>query len=111
MPKYNQIFLGFGSNIGDRSRNLKKALSLLEIDPQIKIISSSSIYETEPMYVKIQPKFLNRVAEIETEFGPDDLLGVCIEIETKLGRIRKNKKDILRCPNLGMPFRPPMRFQ
>lgn len=90
--------------MGDRFSNLQKALALLEVDPQIKIVSSSGIYETEPMYMKDQPDFLNCVSEIETDYVPDDLLGVCLGIETKLGRIRTGHKNKPRMIDIDILF-------
>lgn len=84
----NEAYLSLGSNMGDREANLKKALKLLDNNPEITIIKTSSIYETEPMYVKDQKSFYNLVAKasIESSIGPFELLGSIKRIEYDLGR-------------------------
>ncbi len=82
------ILLGLGSNIGDREKNIINALHLLELNFSIKIISISSLYETEPVGLKEQPPFLNIVCKIKTELQPDELLKSCLSVEKDLGRVR-----------------------
>jgi len=74
------IFLGFGSNTGDRFENLKGALKYFDIT------RVSSIYETSPVGDIHQRDFLNCVAEIRTKLLPKDLLKEIKAIERKLGR-------------------------
>jgi len=71
----NEAYLSLGSNIGNRKIYLKKALKLLESNPSIGIECTSSLYETEPMYVKDQKSFYNIVvkASIESNMGPFEL--------------------------------------
>lgn len=83
-----RAFLGLGSNLGDRAYYLRKALEALTC-PGIKIQAISRIYETEPWGVREQPEFWNQVAELETTLEPLELLHVCQEIESRLGRERK----------------------
>ena len=66
------ILLGLGSNIGNREKNILTALQLLS--EAVKIIKVSSIYETEPVGFKNQPKFLNVVVSIDTKLLPQELL-------------------------------------
>jgi 2-amino-4-hydroxy-6-hydroxymethyldihydropteridine diphosphokinase len=74
-------FLGLGSNVGDRRRNLMAAAEA------VGALRMSSLYETAPQgEVLDQPDFLNAVVEIETELGPEELLRQCKEIESELGR-------------------------
>jgi len=84
----NIAYLSLGSNMGNRKINLKKALKLLESNPIIGIESISSLYETEPMYIKDQKSFYNIVvrASIEDDMGPFELLGSIKAIEYGLGR-------------------------
>ncbi|HSE41047.1 MAG TPA: 2-amino-4-hydroxy-6-hydroxymethyldihydropteridine diphosphokinase [Acidobacteriota bacterium] len=82
------IFLGLGSNIGDRFSNLKNAIRLLGL----KIKSASSIYETDPVEYLEQPKFLNQVIQVTTILPPADLLSRCQEVEQRLGRSREINK-------------------
>ncbi len=83
-----KVFVGLGSNLGDRAYYLKEAISSLE-GPTIKVKATSRIYETEPWGVIDQPLYWNQVIEIETTLEPLDLLHVCQEIELQLGRERK----------------------
>ena len=84
----NEAYLCLGSNMGNRKINLKKALKLLESNPSIGIESISSLYETEPMYIKDQKSFYNIVVKtsIEKNMGPFELLGTIKAIEYSLGR-------------------------
>jgi 2-amino-4-hydroxy-6-hydroxymethyldihydropteridine diphosphokinase len=85
------VYLGLGSNIGDRARNLDRALEQLEA-PDLRIVRASPIYETEPVDVTEQPWFLNQVAEALTELFPMQLLGRVGRIERELGRLRSIAK-------------------
>lgn len=83
-----KVYLGLGSNLGDRAYYLREAISSLS-SPMIKIGAVSRIYETEPWGVMDQPLYWNQVLEIETTLKPIDLLHFCQDIELKLGRERK----------------------
>jgi 2-amino-4-hydroxy-6-hydroxymethyldihydropteridine diphosphokinase len=89
MQKNNTIaYLGLGSNLGDRAANLLQALPAL-LSGDIRLISASSIYETEPVDYPDQPNFLNIVIALTGEgLEPFSLLNFCLEIESKLGRRR-----------------------
>jgi len=79
------VYLGLGSNQGDRKQNLAQALEL--VSQQVAVEQLSSIYETEPVGYKQQPLFLNAVCRISTKLSPEQLLGLAKDIEAKLGRI------------------------
>lgn len=79
-----RVFLGLGSNIGDRFAHLTGAVN--EIAKIGRLRSLSSVYETDPVGSKGQPKFLNAVLEIETWLMPPDLLRELKVIEKRLGR-------------------------
>ena len=79
-------FLGLGTNIGDRKANLAQALTSLNDRPDLTILRTSRIYETEPWGLVDQPKFLNMVAEIETSIPPRELLERLKKLETDMGR-------------------------
>lgn len=83
-----RVYLGLGSNLGDRAHYLKEAISSLARST-INIVKISSIYETEPWGVMDQPLYWNQVLEIETTLEPLDLLHICQGIELQLGRERK----------------------
>ena len=83
----NEAYLSLGSNTGNRKLNLKKAIKLLGDNPEINIDAVSSIYETEPMYIKDQENFYNLVIRVSiSSLGPFELLGFIKAIEYKLGR-------------------------
>ncbi|MDE6432257.1 MAG: 2-amino-4-hydroxy-6-hydroxymethyldihydropteridine diphosphokinase [Opitutales bacterium] len=81
-------YLSFGSNIGDRLKNLLNAVTILSKMAGIKIIDLSNIYDTAPQNFQAQQNFLNCVAKISTTLSPHELLKVCQKIEQELGRIR-----------------------
>jgi 2-amino-4-hydroxy-6-hydroxymethyldihydropteridine diphosphokinase len=81
-----RIFIGLGSNLGDRAKYLQCALSELVNLHQTTVKKYSSVYETEPVGVKEQPKFLNMVAEVDSMLRPDNLVRELKEIEHRVGR-------------------------
>ena len=102
-----EVYLGLGSNLGDRKANLEKALQLL--GERLNIEQVSSLYETEPVGHKEQPLFFNSVCRAETELGPLQLLSLIKGIETTLGRVpsftsgpRSIDVDILFYEDLSM---------
>jgi 2-amino-4-hydroxy-6-hydroxymethyldihydropteridine diphosphokinase len=84
-------YIGLGSNLGDREDNLENALRMLS--GYVKIMRRSPIYETEPLENPAQPKFLNCVAEIQTDLEPLGLLDVLSLVEKNLGRQKGVKYD------------------
>jgi len=82
------VYLGIGSNIGNRKQNCLEAIRLLSENPFISVIKISSLYETEPVGLESQSSFINCVIGIETTLDPGRLLDVCREIEESLGRER-----------------------
>ncbi len=84
-----KIFVGFGSNQGDRVDFCDRAVTLLGLLPHSQVIAVSSLYETEPVADAGAPGegwFLNGVVQLETDITPQSLLAVCREIERSLGR-------------------------
>jgi 2-amino-4-hydroxy-6-hydroxymethyldihydropteridine diphosphokinase len=101
------IFIGFGTNLGDREKQLQDAWNRLA--RIISIERTSAVYETEPWGVTGQPHFLNLVVEGETALSPQDLLFAVKTIEHDMGRIRGMRYgpriidlDILFYDNLQM---------
>ncbi len=80
------IYLGLGSNIGNREQNLVGCIELLNNTGEIRVFQSSSVYESEPVGYKSQPNFLNMVVEIDTELSPLALLKRTQHIEKQIGR-------------------------
>ncbi|ARD49706.1 2-amino-4-hydroxy-6-hydroxymethyldihydropteridine diphosphokinase [Sporosarcina sp. P33] len=78
-----------GSNIGNRLEHLQQAVRLLQSHPSIHVMRVSSVYETEPVGLTEQAKFLNVAVKLETSLEAKELLGACQSIENKLGRMRK----------------------
>jgi len=81
-----KVYLGLGSNKGDRLAFLKSALSEIANLDQTSIAEVSSVFETEPVGKKDQHEFLNAVVEIDTRLSPRDLLRELKHIEQALGR-------------------------
>ena len=84
-----RIYLGLGSNLGDREAALRNARELLTA-AGIGILRESSLYETEPQDVANQPWFLNQVVEAQTALFPMQLLSRVLKIEKELGRRRRS---------------------
>lgn len=85
------VFLGLGSNLGDRVGFVQQATSLLTNEENIKLVSTSSFYETEPWNFKTENWFVNAVICISTSLYPYQLLKVCNRIESQLGRNREDE--------------------
>ena len=82
------VYIGIGSNIGDRVGYVQQAYRLLNDIDKIDIKKSSSLYETEPYGYKEQNWFINAVIQVETNLEPLKLLMECQRIEKQLGRIK-----------------------
>ena len=78
--------MSLGSNIGDKKRNIIRALELLEYDPFIDVVQESPMYKTEPWGNKQQEYFINCAAKIKTVMSPWKLLNILQETEKKLGK-------------------------
>ena len=117
------IFVLLGTNLGDRIANLSEAISRMSAY-KINVLRQSSIYESAPWGINDQPWFLNLVVEIETTLEANELLEALLQIETEMGRYRKQKwgprlidldilyygeqlssSDTLHLPHPGIPNR------
>lgn len=85
---WHPAFLSLGSNMENRKEHLMNAIRTLEQDEHIKLVQSSSIYETDPVGVTDQAPFLNMVVELETSYNAKELLDKIQEIEQLGGRER-----------------------
>lgn len=90
-----KVYLSLGSNVGDRSKNLRAAIDELP-HAGVAVARVSSFYETEPVDLREQPWFLNCAVEVETHFEAIMLLRALREIETKMG----SKKVVAKGPRL-----------
>jgi len=88
----NKVYIGIGSNLGDRDANIAKALQLVKSINGVKLERTSSIYETDPVGGPPQGKYLNGVFEIKTTLDPARLLDELRKIEDRFGRRREIKK-------------------
>jgi 2-amino-4-hydroxy-6-hydroxymethyldihydropteridine diphosphokinase len=84
--KTYRVFLGLGSNVGTRELHLNNAVHALQKLEPVKLVWTSSVYETDPYGKMDQPKFLNAVVELETGLAPQDLYPHLKAIEQEVGR-------------------------
>lgn len=85
------VFIGLGSNQGERHMWLAAARERLQNAAEIKLLKASSLYETEPHGLLEQPSFLNQVIEVATTLSPQSLLERLLKIENALGRVRTQR--------------------
>jgi 2-amino-4-hydroxy-6-hydroxymethyldihydropteridine diphosphokinase len=118
--KQFKVYLGVGSNKGNRARNIAVALSRLAAIPGIKLVRQSRLYETKPVGGPPQRCFLNSVAVLLTGISAHDLLAILQSIESLMGRERSEVRwgprvidldmllygrRVLRSPALRIPHR------
>lgn len=84
------VYLGLGSNLGDRLSNLKQAVDLLGTGRGVEVVRSSRVYETEPVGPP-QPDYLNAVIDVRTSLTPRELLDACLSVERDMGRVRTQR--------------------
>ena len=85
-PDQHPVLLAFGSNLGDRQKQIETALKALETHPEISVQALSPWYETEPIGYTEQGPFLNGVALLHASLSPLALLSVLQNIEHQLGK-------------------------
>jgi 2-amino-4-hydroxy-6-hydroxymethyldihydropteridine diphosphokinase len=85
------VYLGLGSNLGDREANLREAVQRMDA-AEIRVVRRSSIYETAPQELLDQPWFLNAVVEVQTDLFPLQLLACIRNVERDMGRRRVTPK-------------------
>ena len=90
------IYIGIGSNLGNRIENITKAKYFLDLNG-INITKSSSYYETLSWPDPNKPKFINIVVQSNTKVSPEKLLKIFKSIEKKLGRKKKSKNSPRTC--------------
>jgi 2-amino-4-hydroxy-6-hydroxymethyldihydropteridine diphosphokinase len=84
------VYLGLGSNLGDRAANLAAAIEKLRALGEVTAVSD--FYETEPIEVADQPWFLNAALALETELMPRQLMRRILAVEQSMGRKRMQPK-------------------
>jgi len=83
--KMSKVYIGIGSNLGDRHKNCLRAVELLK-ESGLSVTKQSPVHETEPWGLTEQPAFFNMAVEIETGLAPTELLGLLKKIEKDMGR-------------------------
>ncbi len=85
---FTSVYLGLGTNLGNREENIKIAIK--NIEKQIgSIISQSAFYSSEPFGFESDNMFLNSVVEVSTQLLPTELLTATQSIESEMGRTKK----------------------
>jgi 2-amino-4-hydroxy-6-hydroxymethyldihydropteridine diphosphokinase len=85
MSEMPTVYIGIGSNVGEREENCLRAIGLLE-ENGVRITKRSAMYETEPWGIRDQPRFINMVIASETDLSPRGLLLLLKRIEGDMGR-------------------------
>jgi 2-amino-4-hydroxy-6-hydroxymethyldihydropteridine diphosphokinase len=96
-----------GSNIGGRLRLLSQAKTLILLDPQVRFVDQSSVYETEPVDVKPEyknMKFLNAILIVESPYTAEEWLPKIKKIETTLQRVRTEDRNAPRTIDVDILF-------
>jgi 2-amino-4-hydroxy-6-hydroxymethyldihydropteridine diphosphokinase len=110
-----RVYLGLGTNLGEREQNLATALARLQ--ERLRLVAVSSLYETAPWGITDQPPFLNAAVAAETDLSPAELLTFVKGVEREMGRqpsgrwgprlIDKDKQQygdlVLQTPDLVIP--------
>jgi 2-amino-4-hydroxy-6-hydroxymethyldihydropteridine diphosphokinase len=97
------VYLGIGTNLGDREKNLNEAL--IQIREHIgRIDQVSSVYKTEPWGFSSENDFLNIVVRVNTRLKPSGLLGRILMTEANMGRLRNDEKYSSRLIDIDILF-------
>lgn len=96
----HRVYLGLGSNLGDREEHIRKAVALIGEKVGL-VIRQSSLIETEPWGFESENRFLNGVILVETSLPPRQLLRATQKIERSLGRKRKSTDSSLQSPDFS----------
>src|SRR5438132_9149757 len=104
----HRVYIGIGSNLGDRKANTHEAVDRVSKLPGTRVVRTSSLYESEPLG-DAKTWFVNSVIEIETELGAEELLKKLKAIEKAMGRKRvKGKRWGSRIIDLDILFFGPL---
>ncbi|KAK4935144.1 trifunctional dihydropteroate synthetase, partial [Elasticomyces elasticus] len=97
----HRAFVALGSNVGNRLGMIERACLEMNTEAGVRVVRTSGLYETTPMYYEDQDPFLNGACEIETSLAPTELLDVLQDIERRLGREKLVEKGP-RCIDLDI---------
>ena len=97
------VYLGLGSNLGDRSGNLNSALTELS-KKGVRVLRVSEFIETDPVGGPPQGKYLNGVLKGETDLVPEELLAAIKDIERRLGRKKERIRNAPRPIDIDILF-------
>lgn len=114
---WHTLYLSLGTNMGDKTKNLKNAIDYINIIENTFVLKTSEFIETKPFGYLEQDNFLNTCLEVMTLLTPQEFLKNILEIELKMGRVRKIKwgpriididilfydKEIIEEDNLAIP--------
>lgn len=84
-----EVYIGLGSNLGDRLENIQKAIEKIGDLPHTKVVDISPLYQSRPFGFESENYFINCAIKIQTDLSPLDLLDGLLRIERDMGRIRK----------------------
>lgn len=91
--KTHMVYLGLGTNLGDKQKNLNDAIRMLE-NQVGEVEKVSSVIETEPEGFKSDNMFLNAVVKVRTALSPFEILNITQDVEKSLGRKEKSSNGI-----------------
>jgi 2-amino-4-hydroxy-6-hydroxymethyldihydropteridine diphosphokinase len=95
-------YVGLGANLGDREGTIRRAVALLDAEPEVDVTAVSSLRETEPVGIVHQPFFLNGACAVETDLEPRALLDRLLAVELTLGRRRNGRRHGPRTIDLDL---------
>ena len=87
-----RVFIGMGSNLADPKGQLLAATKALNEIPKTQLVKRSSLYASDPLGPADQPRYVNAVAELQTQLEPLVLLDALQQIEQTQGRVRKDQR-------------------
>ena len=91
-PRWRPAYVGIGSNLDSPREQVLSGIAALRKIPDTRLVSRSSLYESEPMGPQDQPRFINAAAALLTLLGAEDLLGELRKIEDRHGRRRDGER-------------------
>lgn len=89
----SNVYLAFGSNLGDRQSYIDAALDKLISYDEIDIVKVADSFNTKAVTASAQPDYLNSAAHLTTIFSLREFFDICLAIEKKLGRTSKSNYD------------------